>query len=55
MRPKYVEANAAVSFVLSVIFIVMCLALVAMYSTNFAPELLLAEAGYGETPHCTGF
>jgi hypothetical protein len=55
--PKKNEANTAASFVLSVI--VLCLALVALYSTNlsiqsfsvnYAPELLFAEAGYGETP-----
>ena len=55
--PKKIEANTAASFVLSVI--VLYLALVALYSTNlsiqslsvnYAPEPLLAGAGYGETP-----
>jgi hypothetical protein len=55
--PKNIEANTVASFVLPVI--VMYLALVALCSTNlsiqslsvnFGPELLFAEAGYGETP-----
>ena len=55
--PKNNKANTAASFVLSVI--VLYLALVALYSTNlsiqslsvnYAPEPLLAGAGYGETP-----
>jgi hypothetical protein len=55
--PKNIEANTVASFVLPVI--VLHLTLVALYSTNlsihslsvnYAPELLLAGAGYGETP-----
>jgi hypothetical protein len=55
--PKNIESNTAASFVLPVI--VLYLALVALYSTNlsiqnlsvnYAPELLLAGADYGETP-----
>jgi hypothetical protein len=56
--PKNIEANTAASFVLPVIVLYLAL-VVALHSTslsiqslsvNYAPELLLAGARYGETP-----